>query len=195
VFIGHYADLDVYVCQTGAPGGDSLLARYGNESYEYSSTPLWLWRDLVEKNNGIGLDGGKAMPFRDYLFSHHVCPHHKAWMLALAIHGQIPRRPHEARTYKSQFPAEYDVPAVFDALKDNSWGNDVCPTFTLASDDKGLETWLWVEHPLPSCREGFGKRFNITREDENGDHFTRLFESDSLEETVAFIQKNYGLLR
>jgi hypothetical protein len=193
VFLGTFADLDVYACPQEV-SGQTLVARFGNEGYEYSSCPLWLFKDLVDKNGGISLGSkGITLPFRDYLFSEHVCQHHKAWMLAMVVHGLLPRRP--GRTYVNQFPAEYDVPDIFARLKDQSWGNDVCPTFTLTTDEQGLSTVLWVEHPLPSCREGFGKRFNVTREDENGDHFTRLFESDDLQETVAYIQAVYGLLK
>ena len=81
-FLGHFFGHDVYVCD------DSLLARWGNVGHEYASTVRSVFLDqLSNREHRIKGTAFEAMPFQDYLFSPHVIAYHKAWLLALAIHG------------------------------------------------------------------------------------------------------------
>lgn len=89
-FLGHWFGHDVYLVRCGDPLDPSITARYGNEDYEYASSPLSLFVDAV-KNHDHRISGGRmpfSMTFSDYLFSPYVVTYHKAWLLALAMREQ-----------------------------------------------------------------------------------------------------------
>lgn len=60
------------------------------------------------------------------------------------------------RTWQNQFhdypvPGEIDQLAHEGILEDTSWGNDVCPSFEMHLEDRGIR--IWVDHPEAECRE------------------------------------------
>lgn len=82
-FLGTFFDHDVYVCKRGEGWLDTtIIGRYGDDGPKYASGPLGLFIDALRRNSFIGVDG-KSVKFHDYLFSQHVCPYHKAWVVAL----------------------------------------------------------------------------------------------------------------
>lgn len=62
-------------------------------------------------------------------------------------------------SYQSQFGTEYNIPEIITAhpgIIDISWGNDMCPSFTLTRYQyahNNPHAILWVEHPNPDMRE------------------------------------------
>src|SRR5258708_476606 len=95
------------------------------------------------------------------------------------------------RRYHNQFPKDFhDIPKEIldrvrdNALTDSSWGNDVCPSFK--TPDEYLT--LWVDHSIPERRELEGKRFAISRENED-DNAEQLAESDSVEEILSVLDE------
>lgn len=93
-FLGHYFGHDVYLANS--PGdifGGSVLARYGNEPYEYASCACQIFVDTLKGNGNIGgsEQNGKywTMPYQDYVFSERCIPSTKAMIIALTIHGTV----------------------------------------------------------------------------------------------------------
>lgn len=59
-------------------------------------------------------------------------------------------------SWRQEFDESYDVPEVItnDPLVfDNSWHNDVCPSYQMAFGDNTYDVRLWVNHPDPKQRE------------------------------------------
>lgn len=82
----------------------------------------------------------------------------------------------------SEFGFDWQVPAEFTSgpkLRDDSWHNDICPKFTLVSNER---ITLWSDHPEVDQREMGGKRFVVT-EDEN-----TLLETDDLQTVLSFLE-------
>jgi len=95
------------------------------------------------------------------------------------------------RKYYNQFPKDFhDIPKeILDRVRDNdltdsSWGNDVCPSFK--TPDEYLT--LWVDHAIAERRELHGKRFAISREDQDGNG-EQLADSDSVEEILSILDE------
>lgn len=80
------------------------------------------------------------------------------------------------RNWLNQFGADYDVPAIItSALNDQSWGNDMCPSFGLTDP----QVTLWVDHPLPAAREIQGNgRFLVVVYSADRDTEISSFETD-----------------
>lgn len=86
------------------------------------------------------------------------------------------------RTYSTEFPdfvLDVIVPSDF---HDQSWHNDVCPSFSA----HGLR--LWIDYKEPEMREMMGKRFCLQHEDEEtGETSEVLLETDDWNEVIAMI--------
>lgn len=113
-----------------------------------------------------------------------------------------------ARTFASEFRSGYDIPDFIrflvkeGVIEDQSWHNDVSPSFGVEGVVKGTrsrpqgsetaEFRLWVEHPLKRFREMESKRFFVTYSVSNtqkdGWEFDELH--DALEKLFAEIAKN-----
>ena len=73
------------------------------------------------------------------------------------------------RTWRNQFPADFAPPAEVLAwlpgsgFTDTSWGNDVCPSFSLPLHEAGehVEVRLWVDHPDRQQRELDSPRYAV----------------------------------
>ncbi len=95
------------------------------------------------------------------------------------------------RTYANPVPEGYSVPqAVRDLvagglLTDNSWGNDVCPSFAINGQDDFL---LWCDHPNLDERELHGKRFLIARYDSDNVCIEQVLATDDLDEMLACLK-------
>ncbi len=87
-FLGTYFDHDVYICVTnGDTLGGSIIARYGDDPWEYASSPSKLYlMNLSSEERTIGGEGMETMPYRDYVFSTYCNLAEKAMVLGLAIH-------------------------------------------------------------------------------------------------------------
>lgn len=92
-FLGSYFNYDVWHHpgdDGGAFPGGSIIARYGNEGYQYASQPIRLLLDSINGDGFIGGTGtdGKSwrMPYRDYLFSDRCCRSTAAMVLAMTVH-------------------------------------------------------------------------------------------------------------
>lgn len=89
------------------------------------------------------------------------------------------------RTYSTEFPdfvLDVIVPSDF---HDQSWHNDVCPSFA----GHGLR--LWIDYKDPEMREMMGKRFMIQREGEDGELLNEpndiLLQTDDWDEVITMI--------
>jgi hypothetical protein len=95
----------------------------------------------------------------------------------------------EPRNYRNQFHRDYWPPeAMLPALArltDESWGNDVCPSFR-TNDGQFV---LWVDAEEPEDREIPGTfRFSATTDEGK----TVVFMSDSIDDTIRWIDKFAG---
>lgn len=85
----------------------------------------------------------------------------------------------------SEFGLEWKAPTCITTnpnVKDESWHNDICPTFSCG------DKVLWVDHPIKGNRELGGKRFTVTLRESSGradDKESTLLETDSLDEAMA----------
>jgi hypothetical protein len=84
--------------------------------------------------------------------------------------------------YRSEFPDDYaPSPETLAALSaagfaDDSWGNDVCPSFRRGS------VVVWTDHPEPACREmSTADAFLVTVDDEDAP----LYSGDSIADAIA----------
>lgn len=79
-FLGHFEGHDVYICPSDMP---SIIARYGNEGPEYSSTLVKLFQARLKENGIIHRHDGSKVSFRDYALNG-LNRQYKAFVLALA---------------------------------------------------------------------------------------------------------------
>ena len=88
-------------------------------------------------------------------------------------------------TWRNEFPADFDVPAVLTdhpELVDISWHNDVCPSFCRKGDEdseNGIR--LWVSHPDPDQQEIPQERYGVY------DHQQQLslYEGDDVQAAIT----------
>lgn len=101
------------------------------------------------------------------------------------------------RTYNTEFPVSYNVPAEIIALVtsghliDTSWHNDICPSFTVNGTDGTVR--VWVEAEKPEDREAWpfsSKRFLVSLYDEDGDGIDNPVETDNLKEVLDYLRGN-----
>lgn len=95
--------------------------------------------------------------------------------------------------WKEEFSADYDVPAkIVEALYDESWHNNSCPSF-IRKDDPSFEDnevpvlCLYVEHPDKEKREwadNESQRFVIVK-----DYEETLLTTDDVDTALDFILK------
>lgn len=92
--------------------------------------------------------------------------------------------------YKTEFRYfDFDIPQLPDGFKDDSWHNNVCPSFIRILDDQIVT--LWVDFADPERREIRGSQFFLTIEP-NNDYFnevTHVFETDSWDEMMSKINE------
>lgn len=82
-YLGTFFGHDVYTHK-----GADIVARNGNDGWEYASMPLSQLRDhLSDPDCHIGGDGlpTKVMPYREWVFSDYGSPSTKAMVLGLAL--------------------------------------------------------------------------------------------------------------
>jgi len=79
-FLGHFYGNDVYICK------DSIIARDGNEPWEYGSTMLSMLRNFIGDNENIGTSEG-VMKAQDFIFSAKCPKYYRAWIVALMLKG------------------------------------------------------------------------------------------------------------
>lgn len=100
--------------------------------------------------------------------------------------------------WKDEFGAEYAVPAALDAmveagtLADQSWHNDVAPSFTLVEHEHDGDLWddglprLWVNHPDRENREyENAPRFLVTGAEVEDE---ALYEGEDLDAALAALR-------
>lgn len=98
----------------------------------------------------------------------------------------------------SEFGTSYAVPAeVSNKLLDQSWHNDVAPSFTHADapPDDDFDLRLWVEHPEPSMREyeGFA-RYAVT-DHRDPDRQVAFIETDDLAAALAEMERQAARIK
>jgi hypothetical protein len=83
-FLGHWYNHDVWLHHREGDCG-SILARYGNEPWEYASSPIedCFGPEMYYKERRIGLSDGTAMPYFEYIFSGRCIPSTRAMILGL----------------------------------------------------------------------------------------------------------------
>lgn len=93
------------------------------------------------------------------------------------------------RQWQVEHGTEYAIPAEIDALvdanelHDQSWHNDISPSFGAHSDE--LDLRIWVEHPDPAKRESGGSRFSVLMYDDDGSAFEiEPFYTDDVNEAI-----------
>jgi len=102
-------------------------------------------------------------------------------------------------SWASEFGSDYDVPGEVEALVqagyvfDDSWHNDVCPSFVISgTETEAYDGYkLWVEHVNPDLREwaGEGDRFVIT---DGANGHEPVLETDDINKAVAKVKELYG---
>ena len=89
------------------------------------------------------------------------------------------------RTYATEFPDFVLDVVIPEGFHDQSWHNDVCPSFS------GRGVRLWIDYKDPEQREMMGKRFMMQRENEDGEPQNEpddlLLETDDWNEVLAKI--------
>jgi hypothetical protein len=60
-YLGHYFGHDIYVCGSMSAIGPSIIARYGNEDWQYASLPVscfWLGRRPADEASSVATAKG-----------------------------------------------------------------------------------------------------------------------------------------
>lgn len=79
-----------------------------------------------------------------------------------------------------QFPSP--IPAGW---VDESWHNNVCPSF-IATEADGRALTVWIDYPDPAQREfPDSRRFSVSVHDEDGDDCVNALESDDWDGFLA----------
>lgn len=93
--------------------------------------------------------------------------------------------------YKTEFRYfDFDIPSIPDGFTDDSWHNNVCPSFTRVLGDQLIT--FWVDYKNPKRRErSFGKQFFVTTEPNNDDinDVELVFETNNWEVAIKKINK------
>ena len=87
---------------------------------------------------------------------------------------------HFEMDYKREFRYfDFEIPQLPDGFRDDSWHNNVCPSFIKVLDDQIIT--LWVDYKNPKRRELKAKQFFVTSEPNNDEinEVTHLFETNS----------------
>lgn len=93
--------------------------------------------------------------------------------------------PQAASRWVTEFGLDYDVPGqiigmeIVGEIDDQSWHNDICPSFGLNRDPQDLR--IWIEHVDPERREGaFQGRFAVVLYDDDGSEIEAEFHTDDI---------------
>jgi hypothetical protein len=79
--------------------------------------------------------------------------------------------------YKYEFPNfDFDIPSI-EGFKDNSWHNDVCPSFVRQLSETH-EMVLWVNYLEEDRRECGGRQFTLIVKEIGNDEDPFNFESE-----------------
>jgi hypothetical protein len=87
---------------------------------------------------------------------------------------------HFEMDYKREFRYfDFEIPSLPEGFRDDSWHNNVCPSFIRILDDQIIT--LWVDYKNPKRRELKAKQFFVTSEPNNDEinEVTHLFETNS----------------
>jgi hypothetical protein len=92
-----------------------------------------------------------------------------------------------------EFGPEFLVPPIVGEsageFADQSWGNDICPSFDCGETKDGQTISLWCDHPNPEEREmPEWKRFRVVVDDGKG-LVEDVFETDDINEAVAKVRE------
>jgi hypothetical protein len=84
-----------------------------------------------------------------------------------------------------EFGAEYQCPPCPSFLDDQSWHNDICPSYGYYSEEHGqMLVSVWMEHPVQEQRDSQDlKRFWACGTEASG--YPTILASDDFEEVVA----------
>lgn len=101
---------------------------------------------------------------------------------------------HKPPLWQGEFDASFDVPAAIrnlvdaDFLTDESWHNDVMPSFSIWGVTEP-DLRIWVDHPDTKEREmgPGGKRFLVVECLPDSTEHARHLETDDVEEAIATI--------
>lgn len=93
--------------------------------------------------------------------------------------------------YKTEFRHfDFDIPFIPDGFQDDSWHNNVCPSFTRVLNDRLIT--FWIDYKNPKKRErSFGKQFFVTSEPNNDDinNVDLVFETNNWNVAMNKINK------
>ena len=78
---------------------------------------------------------------------------------------------------------EYDIPEGF---SDSSYGNDMCPS--IANDDLDLQIFIDAKDPEDREESSYA-RFSVIHASEYGECGNTLFESESFEDVLVYIDQ------
>jgi len=87
---------------------------------------------------------------------------------------------HFEMDYKREFRYfDFEIPPLPEGFRDDSWHNNVCPSFVKVLD--GQIITLWVDYKNPKRRELKAKQFFVTSEPNNDEinEVTHLFETNN----------------
>jgi hypothetical protein len=93
--------------------------------------------------------------------------------------------------YKKEFRYfDFEIPQIPEGFTDDSWHNNICPSFIRVLDDKLIT--FWVDYKNPKKRERtWGKQFFVTIEPNNDDinDVDLVFETESWDVAINKIDK------
>jgi hypothetical protein len=96
-------------------------------------------------------------------------------------------------SYKSEFGESFHIPArVRDAIKrygmqDESWHNDVCPSFS-KDLGSGIRVVLWCDWASPALREFNGERFAVVLASEDNSEQEPLFSCERVQSLLDWLE-------
>ena len=92
--------------------------------------------------------------------------------------------------YKKEFRYfDFEIPPLPEGFTDDSWHNNICPSFTRVLGDQLIT--FWVDYKNPKRRELGGKQSFVTTEPNNDDinDVDFVFETDSWQVAMNKINK------
>ena len=96
--------------------------------------------------------------------------------------------------YKTEFRFfDFEIPPLPEGFTDESWHNNVCPSFERKYNDTEFVT-LWVNYANPERRECGGKQFILTilQDDDLCNDIKFILETDSWDEMLNKVNELFN---
>ena len=111
-------------------------------------------------------------------------------LMALNTFTEANRENAMRQDYKTEFRFfDFDIPQLPEGFEDDSWCNNVCPSFIRILDDQIIT--LWVDYKNPKRRERKSKQFFVTTEPNNDEinDVNFVFETNTWQVAINKLNK------